>query len=206
MQNHSQPRYIREENGVLEQEYQKPRSKTPKFVLSSVPLSLDHFSEFQQDVQQMRNAFMVLQEDRDALYRDYMESLSRWKTREARMRRVIDRQREVIHKMGRFIRHRSNGNMSSSPHQSPMSSFSSASDHVVDNMNRFVPFERQFYPPWELDMDDIRRQLQDIDETICRVEQAKSDLSNSGISRVILGSDESIQRRNPPRTLIKRSQ
>lgn len=152
---------------------------------------LDRFTEVQEDVQHMRSALIVLQGNRDQLYHDYMASLSRWRARELRMKNIIDKQRKLIRKMRSLMLSGSHKNEVVYASESPMSSESSSSfyrEHVAENL---LPVERSFIPPWDIDMDDVRRQLQDIDESICRVEEAKTGLSGRSIPRLPRSREDS---------------
>ena len=157
--------------------------------------SRDQFTVSQQDFERMRRALQELQNDRDELYQSYNESISRWKAREVRMKRIIDKQRGIINRMRSCIHSgMDNNELIYLPDQSPISSGSSASLPRLDHWDRSVPVERSFVPPWDIDMDDIRRQLQDLDESICRVEQAKTGLTGKDLNKRMDRSNQIFKR------------
>jgi hypothetical protein len=183
---HSQQSYIRGNVRDVLSEPFGDRTQQGSFPGSSPQPKTDQLNMLPYDLEKMRSAMHLLQSDRDQLYRNYIESLSRWKTREARMKNIIDKQRRMIKKMQSQLGPGTTRNTYDPvSYQSPISSESSSSAHVDDLSPYSVPLERSFVPPWDIDMDDIRRQLHDIDESICRVEQARTGLCGRDVPRRI---------------------
>jgi hypothetical protein len=181
---HSQQSYIRGNVRDVSSEPFETRAQQGTRPGSSSQLNADQLNVLQCDLEKMRSAMNLLQSDRDQMYRSYVESLSRWKSREARMKNIIDKQRQMIKNMQTQLGAGTTRNTYDPvSYQSPISSESSSSAHVDDFSPSSVPLERSFVPPWDIDMDDIRRQLHDIDESICRVEQAKTGLCGRDVTR-----------------------
>ena len=187
---HSQPRSISEDVYGFKCDSDMHRTRPACFQTDKPPLNLESPKVFGQDIQELRSALLLLQNDRDQIYREYMGSLSRWSSRESRMKRIIDKQRRVIHQMRSHIVRANDKDMILSSCQSPMSSSSSYSCRMGEDIHKSIPPGQSFIPPWDIDMDDIRRQLQDIDESICRVEEAKTGLSNRRTSYAASRSGE----------------
>jgi hypothetical protein len=130
------------------------------------------------DLNRMRSALATLQNDRNQIHSEYLQSISRWKRREARMKQIIDKQRRALVRLKGVlgsgvesfdVESRSESSLSYEPPSMCSAEFQKAP----------APLEHAFLPPWDVDMDDIRRQLRDIDDSINRVEQAKSTLNDN---------------------------
>ena len=105
-----------------------------------------------------------------------------------RMSRIIDRQQKIIRSMNQ---HHTIGEYSGrlSNHESASDSenlsipYSSQSDFPSVQP---PPIETSFIPPWNVDMDDNRRQLDDLDDSVYKVEQLKDRLVESVIDTSLL--------------------
>lgn len=57
---------------------------------------------------------------------------------------------------------------------------SNSSDEIpTSSKPKLPPVQALFLPPWDIDMDDIRRQLADLSQTVCRVEDSTDKLRDS---------------------------
>jgi hypothetical protein len=96
------------------------------------------------------------------------------------MARIIDRQQEIIKSLRQHNTYRES--ISLSGHNDGISddedyqTLRSHSDLVTVQP---PPMEQSFIPPWDVDMDDIRRQLQDLDDNVYRVGMLKDRLSGA---------------------------
>ena len=107
------------------------------------------------------------------------------RTRQTRMEELIDRQRSVIASLkgyqknpdpfGQTLPNQASGER----HHGRITKDSESSFDDVDRSPSHPPIEKSFIPPWDLDMDDINRQLHDLTSTIVRVEQSTVRLGES---------------------------
>lgn len=103
---------------------------------------------------------------------DVSDTISRERKRRARMEVIIDRQRSHI----RFLYSR----LDSMTHRDGFSGNEAELDLPASDQSSAYRFSRESdSPPWEIDMDDLARQLQDLDNNVQRVEASSNRLSTS---------------------------
>jgi hypothetical protein len=134
------------------------------------------------DVQRIRETMVMLTADREKIYSEYMCSLSRWNRRERRMKHIIEKQKRLIIKLKSMSEGGLERVVDISSEDESSESISSSTRHNGEDRELHVFDRISKSPPWGVDMDDIRRQLAEIDESIFRVEQAKSGLNRSTYS------------------------
>lgn len=166
------------------------------------PSHMNQHSFIYDELDRMRSALTALQNDRNQIHNQYLQSISRWKRREARMKHIIDKQRRALVGMKAVLGRGIDCQEGTARSDSSLS-YESSSVSPGEFDTHPAPLEHSFLPPWDVDMDDIRRQLQDIDDSINRVEQAKSTICESKGNKGTVGYTTSINTTRKPQSFLR---